>query len=122
MSSRFSQLRYFAIIIGVGLLLLVVRPAAAAVQYAITDLGPITAGGTVSDINDSGQVVGITNGQNFLYTGSFPLVVLGSSGSGAHVGINNSGLIVGHDASTNHATLYSGGAMTNLGTLGGSYC
>jgi len=50
-------------------------------------------------------------------------VTLTDLGPGIAFGINNVGQVVGvsGDFSTGHAFLYSNGAMTNLGTLGGSW-
>jgi probable HAF family extracellular repeat protein len=121
MSPRSSPVLVSAIVAALGVLCTSARPVVAEIRYTIADLGPITGtNARVEDINDSGQAVGITNGRNVLYTGSLPLVDLGSTGTSTHISINNSGQIVGHDGSTDHAFLYSGGVKQDLGTLGGS--
>ena len=87
-------------------------------------------------INDSGQVVGSSQGwanmpgitvevqDAFLYSGKPPMIDLGAlpgyfnfNNDGYGYGINNSGQVVGGFGS--HAFLYSGGIMTDLGTLPG---
>lgn len=111
----------------------------AAPTYTVTDLG--TLGGAYSQaagINDSGQVVGTvatadgTSAHAFLYSGGImtDLGTLDASNAiaGGRVraishasGINNSGQIVGYSQtapfSSDHAFLYSGGSMTDLGNM-----
>ena len=85
----------------------------------MTDLG--TFGGAVSfanAINDSGQVVGTATasdgtGYAFLYTDG----MMSNLGSFAPHAINNNGQIVGYNGV--NAVLYSGGTITDLGSLGG---
>jgi probable HAF family extracellular repeat protein len=84
-----------------------------------TDLGLF--GGTdtyATALNNAGQVVGYslsgtTGPQGFLYSQG---KMTSLSGLGAVAGINDAGQVVGN---TNHATLYGGGVLTDLGTLGG---
>ncbi len=94
----------------------------------IEDLG----GGYASarDINDSGQVVGISDNASenisasaFLYKNyaTTDLGTLGGDSSGGD-GINNSGQVVGWSKTTSgtmHAFLYENGVMKDIGTLGG---
>jgi probable HAF family extracellular repeat protein len=94
------------------------------------DLG--TLGGAESsgsDLNDSGDVVGVSEtasgSRAFLYhAGSMrDLGTLGGSHSEAH-GINASGQIVGAsytDTGSMRAFIHENGAMRSLGTLGGDY-
>ena len=67
-------------------------------------------------INNSGQIVGYGHSGNFLYSGG-TAITFGSLSSVPY-GINNSGQVVG-SGYNNHAFLYSGGTMSDLGTLGG---
>ncbi|MHB8728387.1 MAG: hypothetical protein ACYC9K_05045 [Sulfuricaulis sp.] len=102
----------------------------------MTDLG--TFGGynsAATAINDNGDVVGYANtgvtDHAFLYSGGAmtDLGTLPGYATSYAVGINNSGEIAGNAASARgctwnsiqpcHAFLYSGGAMTDLGTLPG---
>ena len=110
----------------------------------ITNLGTLGGGYSFGQgINDSGQVVGTsatTSGAlyAFLYSGGV-MTNLGTLPGGAAsngLGINSSGQVTGYsetpclstcylrtaDGNTVHAFLYSGGVMTDLGTLpGGTY-
>ncbi len=100
-------------------------------RYTITDLG--TLGGrfsSASDINESGQIVGVSNllgdtvSHAFLYSNGImkDLKTLGGTFSDASA-INNSGQVVGDASLTgdtaSHAFLYRNGTMTDLGTLPG---
>jgi probable HAF family extracellular repeat protein len=93
----------------------------------MNDLG--TLGGDTSiayGINIGGQVVGSSNNQAFLYNGTMQgLGTLGGIDSEAR-DINASGVIVGWSWTSSggpeHAFIYSGGSMHDLGTLpGGNY-
>ncbi len=83
----------------------------------MTDLTPSTSQSSYATaVNASGQVVGYSNGQVFLYShGS-----LTDLGYGTASGINDSGEIVGWSGSSPYAFLYSNGVMSNLGTLPGN--
>jgi probable HAF family extracellular repeat protein len=125
----------FHIVFGMAILtiphLVVAQP-----KYTITDLG--TLGGAASyayGINNRGQVTGYSDTTNglqhaFLYSsgmitdlGELPPCVGGTGitceGSQGY-GVNNAGQVVGFSYTTPnfHAFLYSGGTMTDLGTLG----
>jgi probable HAF family extracellular repeat protein len=108
------------------------RPAA----YRIIDLGTM---GSVSGLNNQGQVGGIVPnhtpwGGGVIYdqTGLHDLGVLGGTGVYSRpIAINDLGAVVGVAATppvtdgifkglwTNHAFLYDGASMRDLGTLGG---
>jgi probable HAF family extracellular repeat protein len=95
-----------------------------ALMASIIDLG---AGTGVTDINNSGQIVGGEGGASghaFLYSNG-AMTDLGTLPGGTESfaeGINDPGQVVGHSNIANglyHAFLYSNGAMTDLGTLPG---
>jgi len=106
------------------------------IQYTVTDLGTLTGPGShPTAINDLGEVLGYGDiytdySHAFLYTGSGPLVNLGSFGGDYRVSvataINNSGMVVGYSDSfgsgnPTRAFLYTqSGGMQDLGTLGGA--
>jgi probable HAF family extracellular repeat protein len=95
---------------------------------ALTDLG--TLGGARSNalgINASGQVVGWADNAStfmgFIYSGGVMSAIPNTEG-GEAAGINNAGTVVGTDLRPDsngilryHAYSYSGGVMTDLGTL-----
>jgi probable HAF family extracellular repeat protein len=111
-------------------------------SYSGGDSGFLASGGAMTSIpslgssysfaygiNDSGQVVGISGSDAFLYNSSTHTLIdltatdhvtLGGSVAQAN-GINDSGQIVGQarNSSTNQAFVYSGGTMTNLSTSAG---
>ncbi len=118
-----------ALIFGMVASLAGVRPAAAAMQYTITDLG--TLGGTSADasgLNNKGQVVGAAataDGQHHAYVWQGGLMQdLGTFGgqSSSAMDINDDGYVVGQASipnGINHAFLWHNGTMTDLGVLGG---
>ncbi len=97
------------------------------------DLGSFGGGSAANSINDSGQIVGDSDYSDnqtrhaFMYTGSGPMqdinALLGNPGDSVATGINNNGQITGFATSGiyEHAFLYSGGSMRDLGTLGGAF-
>jgi probable HAF family extracellular repeat protein len=96
-------------------------------QGGIRDLGTLPGGDYSSAfaINDSGVVVGVSNTSTsthaFSWTATQGLRDLGTlpgANASSALAINNQGQIAG--SSSGHATLWSGGAVQDLGTLGGA--
>jgi chitinase len=97
----------------------------------LTDLSALMGKnfGIAYDINNTGQIVGVTGAQNgyhaFLYSGG-TMTDLGTLGGWLSVarGINDAGQIVGYSLTADwkmHAFLYDNGQMIDLGTLAGNY-
>ena len=96
---------------------------------ALLDLGALGVGNSsATDINNQGQVTGWSTGANGLtvafrwQNGIMTGFTLG--GSAFAYAINEVGQVVGESFNTNkenHAFLYSGGTVIDLGTLGGTY-
>jgi probable HAF family extracellular repeat protein len=113
---------------------------AGTIEYSITDLGVLSTAGSSGGshptaMNNLGQVVGFADADGyyshaFFYTGSGPLVDLGTLAGNQNVsvatGINDQSMIVGYTdtpgpGSPTHAFLYTQSAgLQDLGTLGGS--
>lgn len=109
--------------------------AAQASSYTIVDIGAFSPyGATVTDMNNSGQVVGYsydwTGDAAFVYSGRTMTNLrasLGALGSGLAMthsqanGINDAGTVVGYTrfADPTIGFSWSSGTATNLGTLGG---
>ncbi len=118
-----------ALIFGMVASLAGVRPAAAAMQYTVTNLG--TLGGVWADaygLNNKGQVVGsatTADGQHHAYVWQDGAMQdLGTFGgqSSSAMDINDDGYAVGQASipnGINHAFLWHNGTMTDLGVLGG---
>ncbi|HEY2114053.1 MAG TPA: HAF repeat-containing protein [Candidatus Angelobacter sp.] len=96
-------------------------------QGGIRDLGTLPGGDYSSAfaINDSGVVVGVSNTSTsthaFSWTATQGLHDLGTlpgTNASSALAINNQGQIVG--SSGDHAALWSGGSIQDLGTLGGA--
>ncbi|MGH9674229.1 MAG: hypothetical protein ACRD44_13690 [Bryobacteraceae bacterium] len=93
--------------------------------YQITDLG--AAGGSLAyRVSNSGFVVGTgfdpsSVSRGFLHDGAGLSFLPGGSESGASA-VNNSGLVAGttHAGGVSRATVWSGGAAYELGSLGGA--
>ncbi|MEU7001378.1 hypothetical protein [Nonomuraea sp. NPDC046570] len=95
-------------------------------QWEYVDLG---VEGVVSDINNSGQIVGelrggASNGRAFLWQDGQLTVLptLGGYPTGRATGIDDEGRIAGYSEATDgklHAFLWEGGQMRDLGLLGG---
>ena len=89
-------------------------PLRASADYLVTDLGIFTASG----INNAGQVVGSSPfvGGALLYSGG----TFTNLGNFDPIGINSSGQVLGFYFGNDgiHGVLSSGGALTDLGSLG----
>ena len=122
--------------------------ARAAVEYSVTDLGALLGPdrffNVATGINASNQIAGWTMDQNDPNQDPSGVAEVYSNGIATTLpnlpapynyittasAINNRGQVVGYGGTTfyflpypfaEHAFLYSGGSMTDLGTLGGSY-
>lgn len=123
------------LIIGLAVLVVLVggKNAWSSVQYTVTDLGEL-AGSNANGVNDIGQVVGSKSfgggpTHAFLYSNGV-MTDLGVLESSHHYSsatdINDAGLVVGssmiaENTSSQRPVLFSGGTVTNLGSLGGGY-
>jgi probable HAF family extracellular repeat protein len=122
---RLGAVTACAIFIG----LIATIPKSHAQTYRVTDLGASTVG---TAINNAGQVVGYTyaaSGPNqpFLWSNGTltNLATLGGT-AGEAFGINSSGQVVGQSNiagdAYHHATLWSAGTITDLGTFNNICC
>src|ERR1043165_7879340 len=118
--------RYLPLLLVATMLVIANGPLASAQTYHLTDLG-VLPGQTVSHanaINNHGEVTGTSGSFAFLYRNG-AMENLGTLPGGtvsAGRGINNSAQVSGDSNYTNsggirHATLYSNGGKTDLGTL-----
>lgn len=88
------------------------------------DLGTLDGTGSsfALDINDKGQIVGLSNARAFLFTKRTGMIDLGTLAGGDNSvarAINNRGDIVGSSgtATAPHAFLYTDGVMIDINTL-----
>jgi len=116
------------------MLFLVAGVASAAPTFTILDIGPVGPAGSVTDINDSGQVVGRALFPGFTYYHAYvwsggvmtDLGTLGYNYDSRAEGINNSTDVVGYyrqnppGDNDHRAVIWSGGIGTDIGTLGGA--
>lgn len=90
------------------------------VVWSGTSVTPIGARGTVGGINNSNVVVGATGDAGathaFLYSNG-ALALIGGEATGEATAVNAHGQVVG--TLSGRAFLYDGGALQDLGTLGG---
>lgn len=98
--------------------------AVAQTSYAVTDLGTLsgTNSAKVSDVNKSGQIVGISANHGFLWSNGVmtDLGTLGGTVSMAY-SINDSGVVVGQASTASgemHAFVWQNGVMKDLGVAG----
>ena len=80
--------------------------------------------GRANGINDSGQVVGISNSQAILWNGTASTILGGLGGTSIAMGINSSGQVVGYGYNVGNtvsqAILWNGTTPTVLNGLGGA--
>ena len=123
-----------AISVAMGLLLVGAESVSGETLYTATPIGPLPGGATSmgTGINNSGQVAGTSEGtieHAFLYRDGAPIDVGSLPGGSSSVAyaINNLGQVTGGGflpggfPGTWHAFIYSAGALTDLGMLGGLY-
>jgi probable HAF family extracellular repeat protein len=105
------------------LLLAFASPCHGGPLYRLTVLTP--SGGSATDINDSGEIIGTATSSAggsyaFQYSAGTLTNLTAATGGGMQsaTAINAAGQIAGNNAT--HAVLYSGGTLSDLGTLGGT--
>ena len=102
----------------------------------MVDIGPLVGSGVANDVNNSTQVTGWADRivgstlteRGFIFTPGVGTITLGAFGTHdsnrSHAqSINDSGQVAGWsdlDNNNYHAFLYSGGVMSDIGTLGGT--
>lgn len=121
-----KHLRSSLSVLTAGILFAICESTAQAQLYHLTDLG-VVPGQTISKpaaINNQGQVTGGSGSFAFLYAGGTMqnLGTLPGGNTSAGRSINNLGQVVGSSQYANggaigHATLWSNGTATDLGTL-----
>lgn len=126
MNMKLSKFKRVAILL-VGISAITISPLTHA-GWSFKVLGEygITTGTKAYDINDSGQVVGVTSSGHAFMTGPNGVGMIDlhydpSSGDSIATGINNSGQVTGQEGSLSHVFITgpNGVGYTDLGTFGG---